>query len=315
VSVVAQPGNAIVARPHGVMRTIVMCGLALVASVAAAWAQDIPFAFLIQNGWQAFEQPVTRPDQPLVSWARKDTFYTIVNGTKGAAQGTATITAWSRTVPEPLYAAIGPIAGVIALEFPTFHGHLGLIETPTGLQTTVGIIDTSGAVNFGVTGSWLLGNGASVAGGTANDLVVAGIVRFRQSPLTIGMVALPTSTVLPTVAFTSDPFGGLYPTSAPATNLGNFYGQAQGPLRWYRRSDAEWTGQFYDTSVMVMGFNGGSYLVMVCAETGAAPQPAFQRCTVSGVGPMLAALTGAMPTYSFGGLGMVTLQLQLFSAP
>lgn len=304
------------ARASGARRAVVVCGVALLASAVPARAQDIPFAFLIENGWKAFEQPATRLDQPLVSWARKGTFYAVVNGTKGAAQGAATVTAWSRSVPEPFFAAIGPIAGVLALEFPTFHAHLGLIDTPAGLQTTIGLIDTSGAVNFGVTGSWLLADGTSVAGGTASDLVVAGIVRFRQSPLTIGVVELAVSKVFPTVAFSSDPFGGLSPTTAPATDLGNFYGVAQGPLRWYRRADAEWTGQFYDTSVVVMSLNGAdNYLVMVCAETGAAPQPAFQRCTVSGVGPMLGALTGAMPTYSFGALGTVTLQLQLFSAP
>ncbi len=168
----------------------VLCGIYLLAWVSPARAQDIPFAFLIQNGWQAFEQPVTRLDQPIVSWARRGMFYSVVNGTKGTIVGSAGITAWSRSVPDPTYAAIGPVAGVITLEFPTFRGHLGLIDTPTGLQTTIGIVETSGAVNIGVTGSWLLGNGTSVVGGTANDMVVAGIVRFRSIPSTIGAVSI-----------------------------------------------------------------------------------------------------------------------------
>lgn len=305
-------------RSRGLVRACVSCGIAVLAVASPARAQDIPFAFLIQNGWKVFEQPVTRLDQPLISWARRGSFYSVVNGTKGTLQGSAGITAWSRPVPDPLYAAIGPIAGVITLEFPTFRGHLGLIDTPTGLQTTIGIVSTSGAVDIGVTGSWVLGNGTSVVGGAVNDMVVAGIVRFRAVPATIGAVSVVATKYFPTVPFNYDasPFGSGLPTTLPGTFLGNYYAVAQGPLRWYRRTDTEFGGLFNSTSLMVMKIGGGSYVVLVCADLATTGGGAvFQSCTVSGVGPMLSPLTGAMPTYSLGGLGSVTLQLQLWLAP
>jgi hypothetical protein len=296
-------------------RACLSVGVGVCILASPAYGQDIPFAFLIQDGWKLFEQPVARTDQPLVSWARRTSFYTVVNGAKGTLQGMAGITAWSRAVPDPLFASIGPIAGVITLEFPTFVGHLAVFETPAGLQTTIGIVEPSGAVNIGATGSWLFSDGTSVAGGTAADMVVAGIARFRAVPATVGAVDVNATPPFLTMPFAYDHsiFGSGLPTTQPGTFLGNYYGIGQGPLRWYRRVDTVSVGVYNETNLMVMSLNGGNYVAMVCADptTGGA----YQHCTVSGVGPMVSALTGAMPGYSLGTLGLVTMHLQLWLAP
>lgn len=210
-------------RRHGqLLRAVVLCWVVLVAGALPTAAQDIPFAFLIKYGWQStLANPQTRFDVPLTSWAGSGSFAPIVNGQIGATAGTAYVTAWSRSVPDPFYTPIGPVGAVITLDFGAFRGHLSLFDTPAGLQTTIGIMDPPGQVDYGVSGIWVLGDGSSVVGGTANDMVVGGVVRFRAAPLTIGTLSVPLTLYFPTVPFPSDsnPFTAVIVSSEPGVVL------------------------------------------------------------------------------------------------
>jgi hypothetical protein len=263
---------------------------------APALAQPVPFAFLIQNGWQTlFQNQAVRIDHQLTTWATRAPFYSIVNGQKGPLAGNALVNAWSRTVAEPYFAPLGSLAGVVTLDFGTFRGHLALVETPGGLLTTIAIMDSNGVVNPTVTGAWVYGNGTSVGGGTANDMVVAGLVRFG-SPTSAGTIPVDITQYFPTsVPFATDPQPFLSFPLSPNVSVGSFFGYAQGPLRTYRRVDMQGPGVFDDVSLMVMSTGGGNYAVMVCTDLRDHPTDGYlNRCTVSGTGPFLGYLSGRL---------------------
>jgi len=276
----------------------------------AARAQDFFFAFLIQNGWQGlFANPVTRTDQGLTTWATFQYFYPVVNGQKGSVLGNAYVQAWTRSVPDPFFAPIKPLAGLITLDFGGFRGHLGLIETPAGLQTTIGIIDNTGNVNTMATGTWVFGDGAGIVGGTANDMVIGGLVRFH-TPLPLGAVPVETNLYFPTVPFPSDPLPMTAVWTTDSVAIGSFYGYAQGPLRTYRRTDTQWTGFTFDGSLLVMHTQADNYVVMACTAIGPTEAANYlSRCTVSGTGSFLAPLTGSLASFSIGLTSVFNLQV------
>jgi hypothetical protein len=260
---------------------------------APARAQDVPFAFLIQDGWsKLFQGQAVRSDHALTTWRARTAFQTIVNGQKGAVVGTALINAWSRNVSEPYFAPLGSVVGVVTLNFGPFRGHLTVFDTPSGLQTTIGIVDSFGLVATNVSGVWVYGNGTSVGGGSVNDMVVAGIVHFGQ-PVAVGDVAVGISQYFGPPASDIEPFAASVVSNTVA--IGSFFGFAQGPLKVYRRNDQQWTGSSDDVSVLVMSMGGG-YAVMVCTAIIEVPTPGFlDRCTVSGAGEgLLSRLTGSL---------------------
>ena len=82
------------------------------ADSGSAPAQDVPFAFLIKNGWKTLNTGVTtRLDQNLVSLHTTGTLHAIVGGQAGGAMGTAFVQAFTRSVPDPTFAAILPLGG------------------------------------------------------------------------------------------------------------------------------------------------------------------------------------------------------------
>ncbi len=184
-----------------VQATTVIC---LLLGASAAQAQDVPFAFLIVNGWQAFYAgPAVRIDQAMTSWYALGQIHAITNTQKGAEIGTANLQVFSRTVPDPTFATLGPLAGLISLNLGTLRGHLAVFETPAGLRSTVAILDSSGTTDLRVSGTWAIGDGSAVGGGSPNDMVVGGIAHFG-TPLPAGNVAVTLGPYFPLVPFVND---------------------------------------------------------------------------------------------------------------
>lgn len=291
----------------------------------AAQAQDVPFAFLIKDGWRNFYLgQAARIGHPLVSWYGHGTLHSVQNGQKGAVMGTGFIQAYTRAVPEQTFSAILPLGGLITLDFGTFQGHLALFETPSGIRTTVSVIDANGVTDTRLSGSWVIGDGSAVGGGTAEDMVVGVLVHFGQ-PQPAGTVPVVIPPYFPLVPFPNDlPFaryGQGYVIGPPGTGLGNSYGQAQGPLRVYSRLDDYGLGFQFAGALLVMHMGGGDYAVLACsrlAPTDATAPPIealVRRCTISGVGPVLGRLTGSVTSFATGALQERVMQWAPFSAP
>jgi hypothetical protein len=285
---------------------------------ASAAALDVPFLFLIPNGWSTLlAAPATRPAHGLFSWSVAAPFHSVVNGQKGAAAGNAFVVAWSRSANDPYFDPLRPLSGLVTLDFGTFRGHLGLVETPAGLQTTIGIVDDNGLANAAVSGVWALGDGSAVGGGSSSDLTVAGLVHFG-TPGYLGTIPVDITQYFPmfpnAVATDPEPFIAVG-VSGPATqtvSLGSFYGYAQGPLRTLRRLDTQTNGFSNDASLMVMAVGGGNYAVLACTNLGLDGTDGYlDRCTLSGLGPVLGRLTGTMT----GRQPWWILQWQAFLAP
>ncbi|MGD9905007.1 MAG: hypothetical protein AB7U83_16190 [Vicinamibacterales bacterium] len=289
----------------------------------AAVAQDVPFAFLVKDGWKALNTGVTtRLDQSLVSLHATGALHPIAGGQTGAAMGTAFVQAFTRSVPDPTFAALQPLAGLVVLDFGAFQGHLALFDTPTGLQTTVAIIDANGVTDPRISGSWVLGNGAGLGGGTADDLTVGVLVHFGQ-PSGATAITLDIPPYFPLVAFANDrPFQrfGVPYISGAATCLGSSYAQAQGPLRVYTLCDDVGLGAKFDAALLVMHTGGANYAVLACsrfytpAAGGAVIDALVRRCTVSGAG-VLGRLSGGVTSFSVAPLGHDVLQLAIHVAP
>lgn len=307
-------------------RCLVGSGLAvalLAFTPLAAPAQDVPFAFLIKNGWKTLNTGVTtRVDQNLVSLHTTGTLHAIVGGQAGGALGTAFVQAFTRSVPDPTFAAILPLGGLIALDFGTFQAHLALFDTPAGIQTTVAVIDANGVTDPRISGAWVLGNGAAIGGGTADDMTVGVLVHFGQpsGPMAIAVDIPP---YFPLVAFSNDRvfrrFGQGY-VSGAATCLGSGYAQAQGPLRVFTLCDDVGLGAEFDAALLVMHTGGANYAVLACsrffnpATSGPVIDALVRRCTVSGTG-VLGRLAGGVTNYAVTSLSHDVLQLAIRFAP
>ncbi|MCC7179004.1 MAG: hypothetical protein IT177_11495 [Acidobacteria bacterium] len=294
----------------------------LLFTTSTAFAQDVPFAFLIENGWQSFYAGAgTRSEQGLTSWYGRGQVYAITNGQKGAGIGTAHMHAFTRTVPDPTFAALGPLAGLIVINLGPFRGHLTVFETPAGLQTAVAILDPVGETDIAVSGSWVFGNGAAVAGGTANDMVVGGIAHFG-APLPAANVSLSLSPYFPLVPFNNDLPFHLFSTSSglpwPVGSGSSYQNSSYGPLRTYMRGEAGTFFDLYTSAVTVLHTGGGNYAVLSCSwYTGMtwlgamAPVPG---CSLSGTG-VLSRLTGRATSYEAVTLQEYVMRWQAFLAP
>jgi len=305
---------------------LVASGLAvafLALTPRPAPAQDVPFAFLIKNGWKTLNTGVTtRLDQNLVSLHTTGTLHAIVGGQTGGAMGTAFVQAFIRSVPDPTFAAMLPLGGLIALDFGTFQAHLALFDTPAGIQTTVAVIDASGVTDPRISGAWVLGNGSAIGGGTADDMTVGVLVHFGQ-PSGLMSIAMDIPPYFPLVAFSNDRpfqrFGQGY-ISGAATCLGSGYGQAQGALRVYTICDDVGLGAQFDAALLVMHTGGANYAVLACSRfynpstSGPVIDELVKRCTVSGTG-VLGRLTGGVASYSGTSLSHDILLLALRFAP
>ena len=117
--------------PRRVGASAVLC-LLLLAPVASA--QDVPFAFLLQNGWK-FAVPSGR------GCARIRTCSTCTaaprstpspTARRARPSGTGHVQAFTRVVPDPTFAPILPLAGLIELNLGVFRGHLTVFEHQLG---------------------------------------------------------------------------------------------------------------------------------------------------------------------------------------
>ena len=133
-----------------------VAGVALCAIPMPASAQDVGFVFLIENGWSSLLNRSFTDDRGMTYLGTgSHVVYSVVNGQKVPGQiASANIAAWTRDVPDPFFAPIRPLAGLIVLNFGGFQGHLSIIDTPTGPKTTIAILDVTGAVNLGASGAW-----------------------------------------------------------------------------------------------------------------------------------------------------------------
>jgi hypothetical protein len=261
---------------------------AFLLSAIPAQAQPVPFAFLIKDGWsRLFQNQAIYAPESLTSFSARSEFYSIVNNQKAGQAGNALIYAWGRPLPQP-FTPLGSLAGAVTLDFGSFRAHLSVLESPAGVQTAIGIVNENGTITLGATGAWAFANGAGVAGGTANDLVVGGIVNLTPvGP--VGELAINMSPYFPTFPNPGVPSQAM-PFSATimsqALSLGSFVGTAQGPLVTYSRIDTQFNGFADRVSMMVITTGGGNSGIVVCSDLGdhTADNSFLNTCTISGVG-------------------------------
>jgi hypothetical protein len=261
----------------------------------SASAQDVGFALLIENGWSLLNRSFADDRGMVYLGTGGKQVFQVVNGQKGSNPiATANIAAWTRSVPDPYFEPIRPLAGLIIVDFGAFQGHLAIIDTPTGPKTTISILSTGGEVNLGASGAWVFSDGTTVSGGTANDLVVAGVVRF--APYTfVGGPAIDLVPRFPTPPFAYDPT----PTAThnildPFIEMGSFYGAAYAPfdgtpVRGFTTLDAGFTGFGRYAHLLVIKHTGETYFVLACSGTYSGPENI--HCTISGTG-ILTRITG-----------------------
>ncbi|MCC7035010.1 MAG: hypothetical protein IT179_19470 [Acidobacteria bacterium] len=304
--------------PSAIAR-IVLAGLCVVWPSAAspARAADIAFAYLIHNGWPSLvASQYVRTDHQLTSWSATGALHPIVSGQKGPVQGTALMTGWSQSVADPYFASMGPLSVLITLDFGGFRAHLGMFDTPSGPQTTIGVVHDTGLPDPALSGVWAIGNGAGIAGGTASDLMVFGVVHVG-TPQYQGIVPLPIAPYFPGPPGpppATDPEPLTTYVQPSGHRVGSFYGTAQGPLRTRTRWDDSTNGQVNGSSMLVMHYGGSDYVILACTKLATDSYDddgSLGRCSLSGTGPTLSRLTGLL-----GGVtGWWNLQLQPFIAP
>lgn len=295
----------------------------LLLTASAARAQDVPFAFLIVDGWKAFYAGYAfRTEQQLTSWYGRGQIHVIVNGQKGADVGTARMHAFARAVPDPAFAGIRPLAGLISMVFGSYRAHLTVIETPTGLKTTVAFLDPIGqVVDTRVSGVWALADGSVVGGGKPDDLVVGGVVHVG-TPLPAATPTLTLWPYFPLVPFHNDlPFRVFSSSTGLKWQVGSgsSYNNASGPTRTYMRSDVGSFNDDHTTAITVWHLGGEGYVILSCSWSTPMsvlnPMSPVNGCTVSGLGPLLGRLTGNASAYEVKSLQEHVLKLQLFLAP
>ncbi len=303
-----------VARGHGagcrLARVPVVFVLLVVGAPTPARAAVFPFAWLIENGVQ-----FTPFVSGLPAWGAPGAtlddlrVFPIVNGqvNKNAPIGTARLWVWGRTTATDPYAAtFGPLAALAVLTFSlpggpgqTVGAHLGLVQTPAGaLKTTIGVLNSFYGPDPSVRGAWLIGNGATIGVGDADDLGGAGFW-IADTPLSLGVASLDVSLLFgsPGVA---EPTGEAA-CSSPVTDsggcVGSFFGITAllGQAGTVRADTARFSnlGNVW-AHLLVIDAGGEEYLVVACTE--------FvyefyliklaKNCTLSGTGPLASALSG-----------------------
>jgi hypothetical protein len=293
---------------------MLVAGVALWAIPMSASAQDVGFVFLIEDGWSSLLNRSFTDDRGMTYLGTGGhRVFWVVNGQKAGNQiATANVVAWTRSVPDPYFAAIRPLAGLIVLDFGPFQGHLAIIDTPAGPRTTISILNTGGEVNFGATGAWVFSDGTTVSGGTANDLIVAGVVRFAPYAF-VGGPAVDLVPRFPTPPFPYDPT----PTAthnilSGAIGMGSFYGAAHAPfdgtpVRSFTTVDTGLTGFGRFAHLLVIKHTGETYFLVACSGTFSGPENI--HCTVSGTA-QFARYTGSI-FYEVVGIS-IKLALQVY---
>ncbi len=229
--------------------------------------------------------------------------FPIVDGqvdTTAAPIGQARLSVWGRTTSTDPYAAtLGPVAALATIDFfaAPVGANLGLIQAPSGaLRTTLGVVSL-GQADPSVRGSWVIGNGAAIAGGDADDLVVAGVwIADTAQPL--GAAALDVSLLWgsPGVA---EPTGEAT-CSSPLTDSGGCVGSFFGVTGFFGpgavRAD---TARFSTVNgswqhLLVIAAGADEYLVVACRGFvyDVYPVALGKECTLSGTGPMASAISG-----------------------
>jgi hypothetical protein len=278
-------------RRHLILALVTALGLiALAAGPVQADLTMTPFILLIQDG---LDFPFQTTDlNGLAVLARRDTpVYEVVNGAKGPQFGTATVLVWARSVADPFFDHIGPIAALVVLNVGgDVIGRLGLIQTPTQFLTTLGL-QINGGVESTFAGSWVFGAGTLVAGGTAKDLAIGGVLVSGGS----GVIHVAHLDLEVDPHFGS---GGTTPTDTPncasleCTNkTGSFYGQtvlngAARPIRTYSAVLGAPLGFYANLGVIEAA--GNSYIVVACSGATPSAQGDVSGCNVSVPGSAVA---------------------------
>jgi hypothetical protein len=276
--------------------------LLIFAVPTPAWSAVFPFALLLQHGAE-FTTLV-----PGAWVAGTSAIYPIVNGealTGGPSLGKGSIFVWGRTTADPYSATFGPIAGLGVLEFYSATAyplvvHLGLIQTPDGaFKTTIGAFGLPGpVVDTTVRGSWVIGDGASVIGGTSNDLIIAGLW-IADTPQVEGIHSIALSNLFGSPG-EADPTT-THCFASCAIRVGSFFGQAKevaGPPLPVRGDSAylQGGGAFTHAHLLVIQVDADNYAVVACSDPqnleGGTPLP--KNCTLSGTGPATSALSGSV---------------------
>ena len=256
----------------------------------SASAQDVSFAVLIQDGWTALQNPFADDRGMVYSGTVSRPVFWVVNGQKAPGRvATADIVAWTRNVPDPYFAPIRPFAGLIMLDFGDFVGHLAIFDTPAGPKTTMATYLPLYDVDVTVSGDWVFSDGTTVAGGTANDLVLTGVIRSAADYLFLGgpSVDLMPRVPTPPLGYDPTPFA-THTAGGGVIRMGSFYGEAghpfgRTPVRSFTTADSG-LAPFGALSahLVVMHVTGDTYLVVACSVDPTPPAP--QYCTVSGTG-------------------------------
>jgi hypothetical protein len=278
-------------RPSGIP---VLALVLAVASAVPARAEEVGFALLLEDGVK-FVQGAD--SSGLAAFRSSGAVRLIVNGQKGDVVGTADVFAWSRSVPDPFFAPFGPLAALGVLRLFGLEVHLGLVETPAGLETTIGVRDPATNSVLPWRGTWVFGPGTLV-GGDADDLVVGGALVIG-TPLTLNKTSFTINQYFPTVPFPSDPA----PSATHSLfffDAGSFYGQtlvsAFRPVRAYtlRRQ-----GDPADRPAhpLVIHAGGTDYLVVGCSQLVPDTPTA---CTLSGTGGSIASGLVGRVNYALG---------------
>jgi hypothetical protein len=288
-------------------------------ALALGWARPAPaanagFLILIENGLQFTS--VADTDGLAVFFAH-GTIRPIVNNQANFAQslGSANVVVWSRAVPDPFFDPIGPIAALVTLTLePPAAGaiaHLGVIQTPAGLRTTIGARQRVGFAYElipGLRGQWVISNGIP-AGGAATDLIIGGVA-VLNTPIPLPPTSHELIKIFPTPPF----FYDATPDDAHAVGthlIGSFYGytvegQAR-PARAYTLVTSALPGFGFRSHMLVVQVGADEYQVMACSAANAVSEPG---CTVSGVGTFNGALSGE-PNGDYGVPDVSTFVLNL----
>jgi hypothetical protein len=292
--------------------------LAVVAALSVAlllvWttptrAANLGFLFLIENGFTF--TPIVDPNGP-AAWVAKGQVRPIVNNKADFTKslGTANVVVWSRVVPDPFFNSIGPIAALVTLTLTgaDFIAHLGLIQTPMGFQTTIGLLER---VGFSLQdapwarGGWVFSDGTP-AGGDTGDLIIGGVL-VMGTPSPLGAQSTTLNQYFPTVPFGSDCCPDICHFVGASINcLGSFYGfTVEGgtarPVRSYNffQFGNVLSGYGKESHLMVLQVGSGEYRVRACS----APDGSnvSDKCTLSGVGAVNGALAGDTSAFTFPG--------------
>ena len=298
----------------------------LVGMPTAARAAVFPFAWLVEDGIV-----LTPLVPPLPAWgAPGDSpnlrIFPVVDGQvdKSAPPiGHARLYAWGRTTAtDPYAASIGPLASMALLVFSAspaqiFGVHLGLIQTPSGaLKTTMGVVNSAFGVDPSIRGSWVVGNGATIVGGDANDLIVAGAwVVDTPTPLGGGALAVSPLWASPGVV---EPTGeaACSPPALGGGCVGSFYGVTAlfGQVMNVRADTARFsTVSGTMEHLLVIQAAAEDYLVVACSSFAYDYYSILlgKNCTLSGTGP-LSALSGRVNYLRPQGSISTTLDVEAF---